>query len=79
MNHVHGRRRDRPQRVQHLAGGDDHVGPGGQRDLAGLDLGAHAALGQLGAGVARHGLDLGRDLGYKVDALGIGVVPGGAV
>ena len=49
------------------------IGPGGHRDLAGLDLGAHPALGQLGAGVAGHGFDLGRDLGYKVDALGIGV------
>ena len=31
--------------------------------FAGLDLGLHAALGQLRAGVAGHGLDLGGDLG----------------
>ena len=75
MNHVHGRAvGDRPQRVlSTLPEVMTMCGPGGHRDLAGLDLGAHAALGQLGAGVAGHGFDLGRDLGYMVDALGIGV------
>ena len=33
----------------------------GGRDLAGLDLGHHAAARQLGAGRAGHALDLGRD------------------
>ena len=49
---------DRRKRIERLAGGDDHGGAGRRRDLAGLDLGAHAAARQFGAGGARHGLDL---------------------
>ena len=41
--------------------GDDHVGAAGGRDLARLDLGAHAAAGELGGGAARHRLDRRRD------------------
>ena len=68
--------RQRPQRVLHGAGRDDHVGAGGQRDLAGLDLGDHAAARQLGAGAAGHGLDLGRDLAHLSEALGAGAAAG---
>ena len=64
---------DRAQRVEHLAAGDHHVRAGAERDLRRLDLGAHAALRQLGAGVAGHGLDLRRDGGDDVEARRIGV------
>ena len=54
----------------HLAAGDHHVRAGGKRDLGRLELGPHAALRQLGPGVARHRLDLRRDGGDDVEALG---------
>ena len=48
--------------------------------LAGLDLGHHAAAGELGAGAAGHGLDLGRDLAQLGDQRARRrSLPGGAV
>ena len=48
--------------MQLVARGDHHVAAGGERDLAGLDLGDHAARAQAGHRLAGHRLDLGRDL-----------------
>ena len=45
-------------------------------DLAGLDLGLHAAARQLGADASRHRLDLGRDALHHRHALGVGVGAG---
>ena len=56
---------DRVQRIVDVAGGDHHVGAGGGGDLAGLDLGAHAAAGMVGGGLARHRLDLGGDARHE--------------
>src|SRR5690242_4113346 len=45
---------DAPQRMIDLAARDDHRGAGGVGDLARLDLGAHAATGEVRRGVAGH-------------------------
>ena len=52
---------DRAQRMLDAARRDHHVGAAGGGDLAGLDLGLHAAARQFRAGGARHRLDLRRD------------------
>jgi len=44
-----------------LAGCDDHGAARSRRDLAGVDLGAHAAARQFGCRTAGHRLDLGSD------------------
>ena len=43
--------------------GDDHGGACQSRDLAGLDLGGHAAAAEMARGAAGHRLDLGGDGG----------------
>jgi len=42
-------------------------------DFARLDLGAHAAAGMIGRGVARHRFDLGTDARHQRNVFGLGV------
>ena len=64
---------DRVERMIDVAGCDHHVGAGGGRDLAGLDLGAHAAARVIGRGVAGHRFDLGGDARHQRNVPGVGV------
>ncbi len=63
----------RAERMLVAAGGDDHGGAGSGGDLAGLELGLHAAAGVRGGGVAGHRLDRGGDALDRVDEFGVGV------
>src|SRR5262249_55750978 len=52
---------------------DHHVRAGMGRDLAGLDLGLHAAARESRAGRARHCFDRGRDALHQRHQLGLGI------
>ena len=52
---------DRTERMLDASRRDHHVDPASGGDLAGFDLGRHAAARKLRARRARHALDLGRD------------------
>jgi hypothetical protein len=55
------------------------MGAGLGGDLPGLDLGAHAAAREIGAGGTGHGFDLRRDAGNERHELGAAAVAGRAV
>src|SRR5262245_20049849 len=52
------------------------MGAGARRNLAGFDLGLHAAAGKLGAGSARHSFDLAGDALDHGNVLGVGLDTG---
>ena len=69
-------RGDRLQGMIDPAGRDHHVGAPGGGDLAGLDLGLHAAAGEFRIGGSRHRLDLRRDALHHRNQLGVGAGAG---